>query len=186
MKMQPRSRNVFFTDMWALALLAPMILVPILTTNQYYYSLANQALIGLVAALSVYIMLRMDLLSFAVPAFMAIGGYAAAIAAKGGNTNLLLLMALSFAAPALVALPLGALVLRLKGVYFVLVTFVFNEILQLALFETPKLSGGFCPCDLCLQRNTAAGAVRDAQAERRLQRYLWRSLGHAFGHGPGN
>ena len=142
MKMQPRSRNVFFTDMWALALLAPMILVPILTTNQYYYSLANQALIGLVAALSVYIMLRMDLLSFAVPAFMAIGGYAAAIAAKGGNTNLLLLMALSFAAPALVALPLGALVLRLKGVYFVLVTFVFNEILQLALFETPKLSGG--------------------------------------------
>lgn len=125
-----------------MALLLPVVLVPLLTTNQYYYSLANQMLIGLVAAFSVYIMLRMDLLSFAVPAFMAIGGYAAALATKAGHTDVFLLLALSFAAPALVALPLGALVLRLKGVYFVLVTFVFNEILQLALFETPKLTGG--------------------------------------------
>lgn len=129
-------------DRWAVAMLLPVMLVPLLTTNQYYYSLANQMLIGLVAAFSVYIMLRMDLLSFGVPAFMAIGGYAAAIAAKAGYTDVFLLLAVSFAAPALVALPLGALVLRLKGVYFVLVTFVFNEILQLALFETPRLTGG--------------------------------------------
>lgn len=129
-------------DTWGVLLLLPLALVPLLSTNQFYYSLANQVLIGLIAALSVYIMLRMDLLSFAVPAFMSIGGYAAAIAAKGGMTDVLLLLMLSFAVPALVALPLGALVLRLKGVYFVLVTFVFNEIMQLALFETPKLTGG--------------------------------------------
>ena len=143
--MKPMShgnRRAFALDVWAPLLLLPVALVPFLTTNQYYYSLTNQILIGLVAALSVYIMLRMDLLSFAVPAFMAIGGYATAIAAKAGTTNLVLLMALSFLVPALVALPLGALVLRLKGVYFVLVTFVFNEILQLVLFETPKLTGG--------------------------------------------
>jgi branched-chain amino acid transport system permease protein len=129
-------------DTWGVLLLLPLALVPWLSTNQFYYSLTNQVLIGLIAALSVYIMLRMDLLSFAVPAFMAIGGYAAAIAAKRGTTDVLLLLALSFAVPALVALPLGALVLRLKGVYFVLVTFVFNEIMQLALFETPQLTGG--------------------------------------------
>jgi branched-chain amino acid transport system permease protein len=73
---------------------------------------------------------------------MAIGGYAAAIAAKGGATNLVLLIGISFAVPALVALPLGVLVLRLKGVYFVLVTFIFTEILQLLIFETPELAGG--------------------------------------------
>jgi branched-chain amino acid transport system permease protein len=129
-------------DTWGVLLLLPLALVPLLSTNQFYYSLTNQVLIGLIAALSVYIMLRMDLLSFAVPAFMAIGGYAAAIAAKRGTTDVMLLLALSFAVPALVALPLGALVLRLKGVYFVLVTFVFNEIMQLALFETPTLTGG--------------------------------------------
>ena len=140
--MATRNRGALAIDCWALALLVPFILVPLATTNQYYYSLANQVLIGFVAALSVYVMLKMDLLSFAVPAFMAIGGYAAAMAAKAGYQDIFALMALSFAVPALVALPLGALVLRLKGVYFVLVTFIFNEILQLALFETPKLTGG--------------------------------------------
>jgi branched-chain amino acid transport system permease protein len=140
--MNPRNRRAFGLDVWGLLLLLPLAAVPFVTTNQYYYSLTNQALIGLVAALSVYIMLRMDLLSFAVPAFMAMGGYAAALAAKAGMTNLFLILALSFVVPALVALPLGALVLRLKGVYFVLVTFVFNEILQLLLFETPALTGG--------------------------------------------
>lgn len=140
--MTVRNKRSFVMDCWAVALLVPLALVPLVSTNQYFYSLTNQVLIGLVAALSVYIMLRMDLLSFAVPAFMAIGGYSAAAAAKAGHTDIFLLMALSFAAPALVALPLGALVLRLKGVYFVLVTFVFNEILQIALFETPRLTGG--------------------------------------------
>mgnify|MGYP003694037487 CR=1 FL=1 len=42
-------------------LLLPLALVPLLSTNQFYYSLTNQVLIGLIAALSVYIMLRMDL-----------------------------------------------------------------------------------------------------------------------------
>jgi branched-chain amino acid transport system permease protein len=140
--MNPGNRRAFGLDVWGLLLILALAAVPFVTTNQYYYSLANQVLIGLVAALSVYIMLRMDLLSFAVPAFMAMGGYAAALAAKSGTTNLFLLLVLSFAVPALVALPLGALVLRLKGVYFVLVTFVFNEILQLLLFETPTLTGG--------------------------------------------
>lgn len=138
----PPKNAALALDRWAVLLLLPVCAVPFVTQNQYVYSLANQMLIGLVAALSVYIMLRLDLLSFAVPAFMAIGGYAAAIAAKAGHTDLFLLLALSFCAPALVALPLGALVLRLKGVYFVLVTFVFNEILQLTLFETPRLTGG--------------------------------------------
>jgi len=95
-----------------------------------------------VAASSVFVMLRMNLLTIAVPAFMAIGGYAAAVVALTGVTNLLALVLVSFLVPALVALPLGALVLRLRGVYFVLVTYVFGEILQLMLFETPSITGG--------------------------------------------
>ena len=134
----PQSR----LDLWRLLLVLQLAAIPFVRTNQYYYSLTNQMLIGLMAALSVYLMLKMDLLSFAVPAFMAIGGYTAAIAGKAGTTDLFALLALSFLMPAAVALPLGALVLRLKGVYFVLVTFVFNEIMQLVLFETPALTGG--------------------------------------------
>jgi branched-chain amino acid transport system permease protein len=135
-------RRDFLLDLWGLVLVLPLAVIPFVTTAPLYYSLTNQIAIGLTASFGVYIMLRMDLLAFTVPAFMAIGGYAAAILAKAGPTNLLLLLAISFVAPAIVALPLGALVLRLKGVYFVFITFIFNEILQLILFETPDLTGG--------------------------------------------
>lgn len=113
-----------------------------LTSNLFFYSVINQSLIALCGALSVYIMLRMNLLNFAVPAFMAIGGYTTAILALKGTTNLALLIGASFLLPLLVAIPLGALVLRLRGVYFVLITYVFSEIIQLVLFETPSLTGG--------------------------------------------
>lgn len=140
--MQLNRRRELTLDLWAVLLLFPLIAVPFLTNNSLVYSLTHQVVIGLVATLGVYIMLRMDLLAFTVPAFMAIGGYAAAIVTKSGSSNLLLLMAAAFVVPALFAIPLGALVLRLKGTYFIFITYIFNEILQLLIFETPTLTGG--------------------------------------------
>ena len=140
--MTPNRHRDFKLDAWGLALLLPLAAVPFVSTNPLLNSLTYQSAIGVSAAMAVYIMLRMGLLSFTVPAFMAFGGYAAAMLAKSGTTNLFALMAIAFVVPALFALPLGTLVLRLKGVYFIFITFIFNEILQLILFETPTLTGG--------------------------------------------
>lgn len=140
--MKSNRHRDFKLDIWGVALLLPLAAIPLLTANTFLNSLTYQCAIGVSAALAVYITLRMGLLSFTVPAFMAIGGYASAMLAKSGTTDLLLLMGLSFIVPALFAVPLGALVLRLKGVYFIIVTFLFNEILQLVIFETPTLTGG--------------------------------------------
>ncbi|MGY3134993.1 branched-chain amino acid transport system permease protein [Bradyrhizobium sp. USDA 4503] len=127
----------------SVVVIAAAFVVPWLSQNPMVYSLANQMLIAITAAFSVYIMLRMNLMTFAVPTFMAIGGYTVAILGlRHGVTDVLLLGLASFVVPALFALPLGALVLRLTGVYFVLVTFVLTEITQLLLFETPGLTGG--------------------------------------------
>ncbi len=126
----------------ALLIFAASFAIPLLTRSVLVYSVLNQILVGVVAALSVWIMLRMNLLSFATPTFMAIGGYTVAIAGQYDITDGFLLTAASFALPALVAVPLGALVLRLRGTYFVLVTFVLSQIMQLLLFETPGLTGG--------------------------------------------
>ncbi len=123
-------------------LFALAFLVPFVSDSLFLLSLLNQILIASVASLSVYVMLRMDLLTFATPAFMAIGGYTVAMTSLAGMTDVLLLTLASFILPALVALPLGALVLRLRGTYFVLVTFVLTEILQLIIFVTPSLTGG--------------------------------------------
>ncbi len=126
----------------ALAVMALALAVPLGSSDPLALSLTNQILVASIASFSVYIMLRMDLLSFALPAFMALGGYATAIASKAGLTSVPVLLCIAFAVPALVALPLGSLVLRLKGTYFVLVTFAFNEVLQLILFQAKPLTGG--------------------------------------------
>lgn len=136
-----RNRD-FALDIWGILLILPLAAVPFVTGDKLAHSLAYQVAIGISAAMAIYVMLRMGLLSFTVPAFMAVGGYAGAMMAKAGLTDLLLVLAVSFTVPALVAIPLGAIVLRLKGIYFIFITFIFNEILQLLLFETPTLTGG--------------------------------------------
>jgi branched-chain amino acid transport system permease protein len=132
----------FRLDVASVALQLPLLAVPFLTINPMATSLTYQFAIGISAAMAIHIMLRMGLLSFMVPAFMAVGGYAGAMLAKSGTTDLLLMMAVAFIVPALIAIPLGALVLRLKGIYFIFVTFLINEMLQLIIFETPTLTGG--------------------------------------------
>lgn len=126
-----------------LLVLALAFAVPLLVRNPQILSQTNLILIAATAALGVYIMLRMDLMSFAVPAFMAIGGYTVALMGiRLGITDVILLGVAAFTLPALCAIPLGWLILRLKGVYFVLVTFVLTEICQLLLFEAAPLTGG--------------------------------------------
>ena len=134
-----RDRTV---DLTALAVLVIAMAAIPFVADPLALSLIGQISVGIAAAMGVYIMLRLGLVSFTVPAFMAIGGYSAAIVAGNGITNLLVLLAISFVVPALVALPLGGVVLRLRGVYFIFITFVANEVLQILIFETPALTGG--------------------------------------------
>jgi branched-chain amino acid transport system permease protein len=136
------TRRLGGAEIAAVAIFIVVFAIPLSTKSIMVYSVLNQVLIGVVATFSVWIMLRMNLLSFATPAFMAIGGYTVAIAGRYDITNAFLLTAGAFIMPALVAVPLGALVLRLRGTYFVLVTFVLSQIMQLVLFETPSLTGG--------------------------------------------
>ena len=140
--MIPNRHRDLRLDMWGILLMIPGLVMPFLNVGPFYQSLTYQCAIGVAATMSIYVMLRMGLLAFTVPAFMAAGGYAGAMLAKAGFTNLPVLMLAAFVVPMLFALPLGALVLRLKGLYFIFITFIFNEILQLIFFETPTLTGG--------------------------------------------
>lgn len=137
-----RIKLIGWAEVAALLLLSLGFVVPLITRSVLVYSILNQAFVGVIAAESVWIMLRMNLLSFATPTFMAIGGYTVAIAGQHDVTDAVLMTAAAFLLPALVAIPLGALVLRLRGTYFVLVTFVLSQIMQLLIFETPGLTGG--------------------------------------------
>jgi branched-chain amino acid transport system permease protein len=132
----------YWPEIVAVLLLSAGFIVPHFTRSPLIFSVLNQAYVGVIAAQSVWIMLRMNLLSFSTPAFMAIGGYTVAIAGQHDIADAFLMATAAFVLPALVAIPLGALVLRLRGTYFVLVTFVLSQIMQLLIFETPGLTGG--------------------------------------------
>jgi branched-chain amino acid transport system permease protein len=131
-----------WAEIAALIVMAAAFAIPMATKSVLIYSVLNQALVGVIAAQSVWIMLRMNLLTFATPAFMALGGYTVAILGRYEITDAFLITSLAFLVPALAAVPLGALVLRLRGTYFVLVTFVLSQIMQLLLFESEALTGG--------------------------------------------
>lgn len=85
---------------------------------------------------------RCGQLSLGHAAFVALGAYGSVLAARYLGWSFLPATLVGVALTALVALTLGAIILRLKGVYFVLVTFAFGELVRLILLDGSSWSGG--------------------------------------------
>jgi len=115
-------------------------------------SLLQQMLIGALLGLSVYLPLRCGQLSLATPGFYAIGGTLAAllstrVPALGGSEpiyplgSVLLEMALAAALAGGLAVGIGRLVLRLRGVYLAIATIALVEILRVTTLNQESLGG---------------------------------------------
>src|SRR5260370_17626441 len=92
------------------------------------------AFVGLngLLALSVYATLSCGQLSLANAGFMAIGAYASAlITLHARGVPFIAVLAASALAPAMVAVPLGLPVLRLRGVFLAIATVGFGEVVRL-------------------------------------------------------
>jgi branched-chain amino acid transport system permease protein len=115
---------------------------PLLLGRDFYVHVAILVLIQAIGALSLNLLMRAGLLSFAHAAFMAIGAYTSVL----GMMRLDLPFPIAFAAagvvPGVIALAIGPILLRLSGVYFVLVTFSLGEILRLVFVNWISLTGG--------------------------------------------
>ncbi len=114
--------------------------------------LLEQMLIGALLALSVYLPLRCGQLSLATPGFYAIGGTVAALLstrvpafAGTGPTSplpaLLLEMGLAALLAGLLAQGIGAVVLRLRGIYLAIATIALVEILRVFNLNLPFTGG---------------------------------------------
>jgi len=115
-------------------------------------SLLTQMLIGALLGLSVYLPLRCGQLSLATPGFYAIGGTLAAllstrVSALGGSdaayplSSVLLEMALAALLCGVLATGIGAVVLRLRGVYLAIATIALVEILRVTTLNQEALGG---------------------------------------------
>jgi branched-chain amino acid transport system permease protein len=92
-------------------------------------------------ALSVYCTLSCGQLSLANAGFMAIGAYAAALLTVRAHAPFPLALAAAILLPAIVAIPLGLPVLRLRGVFLAIATIGFGEVVRLAFVNWDYTNG---------------------------------------------
>ena len=116
------------------ALLVGLALVPPIyasvTGNSFLMSLCTRIIILAMAAMSLNLILGYGgMVSFGHAVYLGIGGYAVGILAKEGVLSGFLQWPVALAASALFALAVGALSLRTRGVYFIMITLAFAQML---------------------------------------------------------
>ena len=132
-----RSKFVFVAFVFAALALFP------LTAGQYGLDLVTKIMIYAVFALSLELLVGgTGLVCFGQAAFFGIGAYAAVLLSpQDGAASLLWLLPACVLAAALYALLVGALTLRTKGAYFIMVTLAFAQMAYYVVHDTP-LGGG--------------------------------------------
>jgi branched-chain amino acid transport system permease protein len=102
-------------------------------------SVINFTLINIALGLSIYLTLSTGLLSLANAGFMAIGAYTTAILATQAGLPIGVGFVVALILGALVALPFGMVVLRLRDVYLAIATLGFGEIVRIFALNGDKL-----------------------------------------------
>ncbi|WP_342132686.1 branched-chain amino acid ABC transporter permease [Hydrogenophaga sp. OTU3427] len=112
------------------------------TAGQFVLHLAILACINVVIVNGLSLIDRSGQLSFGHSAPVALGAYGSVMLASMAGMGVIWSAGLALGMVALVAGLLGWVILRLKGVYFVLVTFAFAELVRLALLDAVSFTGG--------------------------------------------
>ena len=118
--------------LWALAIMILVALPPLATAlgQTYYIDLVRRVLILSIAAISLNLILGYGgLVSFGHAAYLGIGAYSVGIMAFYGVASGWLQWPLAIAASALVALAIGAVSIRTSGIYFIMITLAFTQML---------------------------------------------------------
>ena len=125
-----------------LALLAAYPLAMQALDHLFYVSLASRVLIYAIAATSLNLVLGYGgMISFGHAAFVGTGAYVASIAIAEGVTSAWIGWPAAIAASALAAWLIGAISLRTRGVYFIMITLAFAQMI-FYLVNSMKAYGG--------------------------------------------
>ena len=126
--MSSRTRAIVLAT--GLLLLAAVPPVAALLNQPFYLDLLRRVMIFAIAALSLNLILGYGgMISFGHAAYLGVGAYAVGVLAHYGINNGYLQWALAIAASAMVALVIGAVSIRTSGVYFIMITLAFTQML---------------------------------------------------------
>ena len=153
---------------------AALAAFPLLVTNRFYMHVGNMLLINSIVAVGFGLISRTGQLSLSHAAFMGLGAYASALLAMRNGLPPILTIFLAAALCGVAAYSLGLIILRLRGVYFVLVTFLIGQIFQLLLLDLSDLTRGANGL-VGIPPMTVFGARLTSQAS-----FYWFALASAF------
>jgi branched-chain amino acid transport system permease protein len=122
--------------------LAALVAWPFVVNAPFVIHIAIMIALYSVLALSMNLMLRIGQLSLAHGAFMGLGAYTSALLSMRLKAPFPLAFLAAGIAVAIVATVIGPIFLRIRGVYFVLLTFAFGEVVQLMFVEWVDVFGG--------------------------------------------
>ena len=133
-------RNAFVAGVIAILALVPVYAE--VTGNTFMVSLFTRIVILAIAAVSLNLIMGFGgMVSFGHAVYLGIGGYAVGILAKEGIDSGLLQWPLALAASALLALAVGALSLRTRGVYFIMITLAFAQMVYYVAIGLDRYGG---------------------------------------------
>ena len=134
--------NISLSRVPLLAVLVLLAIFPLIGTT-FYLQLGAKIMIMAIFALSLDLLVgHTGLVSLGHAAYFGVAAYVLAlISPKYEAANLWLTLPAAIAAAALVALLIGYLVVRTGGVYFIMVTLAFAQMIY-ALFHDTKIAGG--------------------------------------------
>jgi len=126
--------------LWPLGL--AVAAAPFFMASPFYVHLAILTCLNVVIVSGLSLIARTGQLSFGHGAFVGLGAYGAVVTGMHLGWPFWLAALTGAAIACLCALVLGWVILRLRGVYFVLVTFAFAELVRLVLLDWPGITGG--------------------------------------------
>jgi branched-chain amino acid transport system permease protein len=130
---------------WAAGLLAALVALPVVAQalgGEFYIGLASRILIFALAATSLNLVLGFGgMVSFGHAAFVGIGAYTVAILAQSGLDSVLLAWPAAMAVAGAAAFAVGAVSLRTQGVYFIMITLAFAQMLYFLMVSLKSLGG---------------------------------------------
>jgi branched-chain amino acid transport system permease protein len=134
------ARNVFTVGVIAILALVPVYAYA--TGQTFSVALFTRTIILAIGAVSLNLIMGYGgMVSFGQAAYLGIGGYAVGILAKEGIGSGFVQWPVAIVASALYALVVGALSLRTRGVYFIMITLAFAQMIYYVAIGLDRYGG---------------------------------------------
>lgn len=130
---------------WSLPVLALLLALPLAAYSvgdTFYVGLATRVLVFALAASSLNLILGFGgMVSFGHAAFLGIGAYSVAILMQNGMASAWIAWPLAILLSAMVSLVIGWISLRTQGVYFIMITLAFAQMLYYLVISLKAYGG---------------------------------------------